>query len=57
VFGIDTTADPVAIRRRIGYLPGEFFPAVGRASLIEMCANMRSRFCSTCWCPAADGTR
>ena len=24
VFGIETTADPVAIHRRIGYLPGEF---------------------------------
>jgi ABC-2 type transport system ATP-binding protein len=24
VFGIDTTADPVAIHRRVGYLPGEF---------------------------------
>ena len=24
VFGIDTTVDPVAIHRRIGYLPGEF---------------------------------
>ena len=24
VFGIDTTADPVAIHRRTGYLPGEF---------------------------------
>src|SRR6476619_2063142 len=24
VFGIDTTADPVAIHRRLGYLPGEW---------------------------------
>ena len=24
VFGIETTVDPVAIHRRIGYLPGEF---------------------------------
>jgi ABC-2 type transport system ATP-binding protein len=24
IFGIETTADPVAIHRRIGYLPGEF---------------------------------
>jgi ABC-2 type transport system ATP-binding protein len=24
VFGVDTTADPVAIHRRIGYIPGEF---------------------------------
>ncbi len=24
IFGIDTTADPVAIHRRLGYLPGEF---------------------------------
>jgi ABC-2 type transport system ATP-binding protein len=24
VFGIQTTVDPVAIHRRIGYLPGEF---------------------------------
>jgi ABC-2 type transport system ATP-binding protein len=24
VFGIETTADPVAIHRRVGYLPGEF---------------------------------
>src|SRR4051812_29173904 len=24
IFGIETSADPVAIHRRIGYLPGEF---------------------------------
>ena len=24
IFGIETTADPVAIHRRLGYLPGEF---------------------------------
>ena len=24
VFGIETTADPVAIHKRVGYLPGEF---------------------------------
>src|SRR4029079_16886357 len=24
IFGIETTADPIAIHRRIGYLPGEF---------------------------------
>src|SRR4029078_6062863 len=24
IFGIDTTVDPIAIHRRIGYLPGEF---------------------------------
>ena len=24
VFGIETTVDPVAIHRRVGYLPGEF---------------------------------
>src|SRR5207344_431099 len=24
IFGIDTTVDPVAIHRRLGYLPGEF---------------------------------
>ena len=24
VFGIETTVDPVAIHRRIGYIPGEF---------------------------------
>ena len=24
VFGIETTKDPVAIHRRVGYLPGEF---------------------------------
>ena len=43
VFGIDTTADPVAIHRRIGYLPGEFalFDRLTGAQTLEYYANLR----------------
>ena len=43
VFGIQTTADPVAIHRRIGYLPGEFalFDRLTGGQTIEYFANLR----------------
>jgi ABC-2 type transport system ATP-binding protein len=43
VFGIETTADPVAIHRRIGYLPGEFalFDRLTGGETIEYFANLR----------------
>jgi len=43
VFGIDTTADPVAIHRRLGYLPGEFdlYDRLTGAQTIEYFANLR----------------
>ena len=43
VFGIETTADPVAIHRRIGYLPGEFdlYDRLTGAQTIEYFANLR----------------
>jgi len=43
VFGIHTTADPVAIHRRIGYLPGEFdlYDRLTGAQTIEYFANLR----------------
>ena len=43
VFGIDTVADPVAIRRRTGYLPGEFnlYDRLTGAETIEYFANLR----------------
>ena len=43
VFGIDTTADPVAIHRRVGYLPGEFglYDRLTGAETIEYFANLR----------------
>ena len=43
VFGIETTADPVAIHRRIGYLPGEFtlYDKLTGAQTIEYFANLR----------------
>jgi ABC-2 type transport system ATP-binding protein len=43
VFGIDPTADPVAIHRRIGYLPGEFalFDRLTGGQTIEYFANLR----------------
>ena len=43
VFGIETTADPVAIHRRIGYLPGEFdlYDRLTGADTIEYFANLR----------------
>lgn len=43
VFGIDTTADPVAIHRRVGYLPGEFvlYNRLTGGQTIEYFANLR----------------
>jgi ABC-2 type transport system ATP-binding protein len=43
IFGIDTTADPVAIHRRIGYLPGEFalYDKLTGGQTLEYFANLR----------------
>ncbi len=43
VFGIETTKDPVAIHRRLGYLPGEFdlYDRLTGADTIEYFANLR----------------
>ena len=43
VFGIDTTKDPVAIHRRLGYLPGEFdlYDRLTGADTIDYFANLR----------------
>ena len=43
VFGIETTADPVAIHRRTGYLPGEFvlYDKLTGGQTIEYFANLR----------------
>jgi ABC-2 type transport system ATP-binding protein len=43
IFGIDTTVDPVAIHRRIGYLPGEFvlYDKLTGGQTIEYFANLR----------------
>ncbi len=43
VFSIDTTADPVAIHRRVGYLPGEFalFDRLTGGETIAYFANLR----------------
>jgi ABC-2 type transport system ATP-binding protein len=43
VFGIETTADPVAIHRRTGYLPGEFtlYDRLTGGQTIEYFANLR----------------
>ena len=43
VFGIETTADPVAIHRRVGYLPGEFdmYDRLTGAQTIAYFANLR----------------
>jgi ABC-2 type transport system ATP-binding protein len=43
VFGIDTTVDPVAIHRRVGYLPGEFdlYDKLTGGDTIEYFANLR----------------
>ena len=45
VFGIETTADPVAIHRRLGYLPGEFdlYDRLTGADTIAYFANLRGR--------------
>ena len=43
VFGIETTADPVAIHRRVGYLPGEFdlYDRLTGAETITYFGNLR----------------
>ena len=43
VFGIETTVDPVAIHRRIGYLPGEFdlYDRLTGAQTITYFGNLR----------------
>jgi ABC-2 type transport system ATP-binding protein len=43
VFGLETTADPAAIHRRIGYLPGEFalYDRLTGGETIEYFANLR----------------
>jgi ABC-2 type transport system ATP-binding protein len=43
IFGIDTTHDPVAIHRRLGYLPGEFvlYDKLTGGQTIEYFANLR----------------
>jgi ABC-2 type transport system ATP-binding protein len=43
IFGIETTADPVAIHRRLGYLPGEFtlYDKLTGGQTIEYFANLR----------------
>jgi ABC-2 type transport system ATP-binding protein len=43
VFGIDTTVDPVAIHRRVGYLPGEFtlYDRLTGGETLEYFANLR----------------
>ncbi|HEY7738049.1 MAG TPA: ABC transporter ATP-binding protein, partial [Candidatus Limnocylindria bacterium] len=43
IFGIETTADPVAIHRRVGYLPGEFtlYDKLTGAQTIQYFANLR----------------
>jgi ABC-2 type transport system ATP-binding protein len=43
VFGIDTSADPVAIHRRVGYLPGEFdlYDRLTGAQTISYFGNLR----------------
>jgi ABC-2 type transport system ATP-binding protein len=43
VFGIESSVDPVAIHRRVGYLPGEFslYDRLTGAETIEYFANLR----------------
>lgn len=43
IFGIDTTVDPVAIHRRLGYLPGEFvlYDKLTGGQTLEYFANLR----------------
>ena len=43
VFGIETTVDPVAIHRRIGYLPGEFalYDRLTGGQTLQYFANLR----------------
>jgi ABC-2 type transport system ATP-binding protein len=44
VFGIDTTQDPVAIHRRLGYLPGEFtlYDKLTGGQTLDYFANLRT---------------
>lgn len=44
VFGIESSADPVAIHRRIGYIPGEFalYDRLTGGQTLEYFANLRS---------------
>jgi ABC-2 type transport system ATP-binding protein len=43
IFGLDTTLDPVAIHRRLGYLPGEFvlYDKLTGGQTIDYFANLR----------------
>jgi ABC-2 type transport system ATP-binding protein len=43
VFGIESSADPVAIHRRVGYIPGEFslYDRLSGAQHLEYFANLR----------------
>src|SRR5512132_1360752 len=43
VFGIETTADPVAIHKRLGYLPGEFalYDKLTGGQTLEYFGNLR----------------
>lgn len=43
VFGIESSADPVAIHRRVGYLPGEFtlYDRLTGGQTIQYFANLR----------------
>jgi ABC-2 type transport system ATP-binding protein len=43
VFGIESTADPVAIHRRVGYIPGEFtlYDRLTGGQTLEYFANLR----------------
>jgi ABC-2 type transport system ATP-binding protein len=43
IFGIDTTQDPVAIHRRLGYLPGEFtlYDKLTGGQTLDYFANLR----------------
>jgi ABC-2 type transport system ATP-binding protein len=43
VFGIDVTADPIAIHRRLGYVPGEFalYDRLTGAQTLEYFGNLR----------------
>ena len=51
VFGLDSRADGVAIRRRVGYLPGELslYPSMTARQYLDMVAGVRGQ--------AADGYR
>jgi ABC-2 type transport system ATP-binding protein len=43
IFGIETTADPIAIHRRLGYLPGEFvlYDKLTGGQTLDYFANLR----------------